>query len=116
MQDAPKAQSRSSFGAQRATATPLRRVAVKLDACAQLSEAGLPFTRIFFLPALGFYFYFYFIFPSHALDFSHIFQLSTNQVPIKYRLFNCQLIKRVRECVACIDSLYAVCARFVRQG
>jgi len=85
-------------------------------ATADSSGVELPFTRIFFLPALGFYFYFYFIFPSHALDFSHIFQLSTNQVPIKYRLFNCQLIKRVRECVACIDSLYAVCARFVRQG
>ena len=70
----------------------------------------------FFSPRLRFLFLFLFYFPSHALDFSHIFQLSTNQVPIKYRLINCQLIKRVRECVACIDSLYAVCARFVRQG
>ena len=103
-------QDASNFGYPRgSTFGPVLRGVFLFSQC-------LPFTRIFFLPALGFYFYFYFIFPSHALDFSHIFQLSTNQVPIKYRLFNCQLIKRVRECVACIDSLYAVCARFVRQG
>ena len=45
----------------------------------------------------------------HGGRFFTYFQLSTNQVPIKYQLINYQLIKRVRECVACIDSLYVQC-------
>ena len=84
--------------------------------CSFTLSRRLPFTRIFFLPALGFYFYFYFIFRPTPEIFQIFIQLSTNQVPIKYQLINCQLVKRVRECVACIDSLYAVCVRFVRQG
>ena len=40
MQDAPKAVAVCSLNAQRATATALRRAEVKLDACAQLFEAG----------------------------------------------------------------------------
>ena len=49
----------------------------------ELPSDSLGLYQDFYFLRLRFLFSFFFYFPSHALDFSHIFQLSTNQVPIK---------------------------------